>query len=625
MKYILLLGAFLALLGLAALVARLLQIYIGEAMILAVAVIDGGMLLAGFAGNYRAGARTLMVLGLLGLAYALIRRMMDHPGKTMMTPYSVILVLLFLGSIVIYFGDFIQHIDELHQWAFAVKRMLERNELPMGDTMLDPRQFYGTSFFHTYFQSVTGYQEAFMYVSAALLSGIGLLSPFARADRKQFKRALLYFITGYVSLYTLYFYGSKNLYVDLATALWAGGLACWWMNRDRSRKHVNRLLAVVGMLMIFFFKIYVGMVMDMLLLFFFYLSAQEEKDCRSKLSTTILKSLGMICGIGVAGVAVLLAVPSTRATLQQVLQTAGEILHSYKPKGVINAFAVATAGRPLSSYPEIKVTFVAMMALVFGLMYAWGNFSGNKRKANLMMAFTAIGSVMYLGILIFAELFVFGYDEAVKGAGLARYLSIPVLFFFMMTLNLLLNHTEEKKFKQYSRWIMLGLLFFFMLSFNTQFVANNTALGSTNIVAYQDIKATQKQLKNIQKRINAEDRVYMLNQDGANEFSVNMALYYLEEQSSSYLAEPWKFTEEGSIIRISENEDVQLSNLPDYLTGGGYTYLWVYKSNKYLKKNLPNVLNCEDSIEDGTLFRCTRNEEGRVTRLTWVCDLMNDD
>jgi hypothetical protein len=53
---------------------------------------------------------------------------------------------------------------------------------------------------------------------------------------------------------------------------------------------------------------------------------------------------------------------------------------------------------------------------------------------------------------------------------------------------------------------------------------------------------------------------------------------------------PWKFTKSGCIIRIDDNSNYKLKDLPGILTSGGYSYVWVYKTDDYLNQYLPHVI-----------------------------------
>ena len=49
------------------------------------------------------------------------------------------------------------------------------------------------------------------------------------------KKVLLYIAILFVAIYSLYTYGTKSLYVDVPMAAWAGGLAGWWIDTEKTK------------------------------------------------------------------------------------------------------------------------------------------------------------------------------------------------------------------------------------------------------------------------------------------------------------------------------------------------------------------------------------------------------
>lgn len=49
-------------------------------------------------------------------------------------------------------------------------------------------------------------------------------------------------------------------------------------------------------------------------------------------------------------------------------------------------------------------------------------------------------------------------------------------------------------------------------------------------------------------------------------------------------------------------------DLPELLKNGGYTYLWIHTSDKYLESELPSVLECEE-VKSGYLYKIVYEEE----------------
>lgn len=98
-----------------------------------------------------------------------------------------------------------------------------------------------------------------MYVSASLMTFIGFLLPFSGYKWKEWKKVAIYTGIIYISLYSLYTYGSKNIYVDIPLVAWAGGICGWWMNRER--KKTDYLFVLPGLILLHFIKASSGLLM----------------------------------------------------------------------------------------------------------------------------------------------------------------------------------------------------------------------------------------------------------------------------------------------------------------------------------------------------------------------------
>ena len=317
--------------------ARVLKLRLAEGMAAGTALIGLVLFLSGLGGRFMAGIVLLCVVGLEGFVLSVYLNMRTkklykggadrrkgsrEPGKPdvnlaaeLTSPYYIVLTLIFLGSLVLYYGDFIWHVDEFHLYALSPKYMLETGKLPMSAGYIGgAKDVLAGSLFHLFFQKFTGYNEGMMYVSSSLLTWIGLLLPFAfTCGRKQAAGAgfggsgrvsrcpanrggnvwaglLLYIAILHVGIYSLYVYGTKNLYVDLPAIAWAAGLAGWYLTSsgglsgliDCGISEVIFILVVLGM--VGFFKPHIGLLLAVLAVLFLVTEEMrkfyfEEAEC----------------------------------------------------------------------------------------------------------------------------------------------------------------------------------------------------------------------------------------------------------------------------------------------------------------------------------------------------------
>ena len=46
------------------------------------------------------------------------------------------------------------------------------------------------------------------------------------------------------------------------------------------------------------------------------------------------------------------------------------------------------------------------------------------------------------------------------------------------------------------------------------------------------------------------------------------------------------------MIRLREDEEITIRDFPQLLEEGGFTYVWIYSADDYLKEELPKVMEC---------------------------------
>lgn len=606
MNFVLMLAAFLVILGVALAFQGILKTNIGEGIFLSAALVVLCLFLGGLAGFFSWGMYALFAISAAGYLLTIYGVVRQGKGKLsfLQSPCFILILLFFLYCLVAYYNDFIQHIDEFHQWAYAVKYMLETNLLPNHSALVGNQHPYATGLFYLFFQQITGYNEQNMYVASSLLVWIGLMLPFSEYERKDWKPAVLYCLIMYFGIYSLYSYGMKNLYVDLPVIAWAGGLAGWWMNRKMKKS--NGLILLAGLVMICFFKWKAGPLMALFtLLFVGTHSLFVEKDILSdpKKRRAVLQisvaavAVVLLCAI-LAGVYILYA-PDPLGGLARIF---GGTITREKATRTIGTFLTVVVGKPLTSKSDLKIAFVPFMIFVVMLQMVTAEMFQQKKKFRVYLCYTLVTTSMFLAVLLYTYLFIFSYEESIKMAGGIRYLSLYGVYSFMIVLVWLMQRREAVR-KGPRGYIVAGILLLFLYGVNQEFVPNMTGLNSYKVNGFKQINKAKKKIKKFQTEITDKDRVYLLDQQGENEFAKNTAFYYMGEQVSNYNAEPWKFTENGSITRWAETEEPSIDDFPVLLAEGGYTYLWIHRTDEYLTTELPKVLKCEDEIADGMVYR----------------------
>lgn len=610
MNFVWTLLAFLILLGVALVYYQLLGVNAGEGTMLATVSVIGLMYIGGaWFGTFTVSMFFICVVSAAGYLLTFCIRITGRRESRAFwqSPYIISLLLLFVFAMVVFWNDFIQHIDEFHQWAAAVKYMLETDLMPETSPLLDARHPYGTSLFHLFFQKITGYNEANMYTSSFLLMWVGFLLPFSEYKKRDWKKVAIYIAIVYVALFSLYHYGAKNLYVDLQTAGWAAGLAGWW--RNRTKKKANALIAGSGLVILCFFKMLAGPLMAVFVVIFMltqtFVLEKGVLDDQKRRKRLLIGVLSVLFVCFLAAIAAMVWVKNTNvsALLPEALLVRKESLRiGFKKVGLtMSTFLTSVVGKPLASYSNLKVAFVPFMILMAVLAKIAADMYHQKKEQIIYTIYIIAGSLVYCGILLTAYIFVFTYEESVSLAGSPRYFSLWMIFVFAFMLVWLLER-KQATLPHVKTYLMLGNLLIFLSGLNVNFIPTMTGLDHEKVPGYVDISMVKEQIEEMEEILTENDRIFLLDQVGKTEYITNTAMYYLGEQVSNYLAEPWRFTEKGSSIRLEDYEVPSITDFPQLLQQGGYTYVWVCKSNNYLEKNLPKVIE-SDNIEAGCLYR----------------------
>ena len=658
--------AYLILTGCGLLMGRLVKLRLAEGMALAVALVDLVLFLCGLGGHFSAG---IMILGVLGAAGFVLALMMDLKKKRkfeVASVYYVMLTLLFLGSLVICYGDFIWHIDEFHLYAASPKYMLETGRLPFSAGYIEgARGVLPVSLFLLYFQKFTGYNEGMMYTASALLTWIGLYLPFAGASERHGRSGerrgksggrdtegekarehawltiLLYTSILYIGIYSLYVYGTKNLYVDLPTIAWAGGLAAWRLGAGRMPMGKRAAVAVPVLVMVCLFKPHIGLLLAALAVLFMIteearsrqiFSRREGRGSSGKRYLRVLP-LAAAAFIILAFAACLVFAYNASGSLGGMRLFLGNAASVFKgrAKPVTIAYITALVGNSLSNRSELKLTLPVMSLIILAVFLVGAEFRGEKKRGRVYLVYGAAAAVIYLAALYGAFLFIFSYEESVKVVGISRYLTCLILFLLVIALVWFLGEGKgspaglraETAFR-IRLYGALALLIFLSTGLDRDYIPNMTALNKAKAAGYEDIKRTREQAKEIKKVLKNDGRVYILNQSGDNEFPTNTALYYLGGAVNNYIHEPWRFTEDGASIRVREDETVSVADFPQMLRDGHYGYVWIYTADKYLKKALPEVMAVDAEIGDGCLYEVAYDEGGEAAGLAKVMDLPDE-
>lgn len=636
----------------------LIRVNMGEGMLLSAAYIAAALYIGSCAGTFAYGMTAIYAAAIVGGLLWIIKLTRQRKTEllSVLSVSFVIFVLLYLSYLVLYYHDFIQHIDEFHEWAAAVKYMLTNDRMPTGvDFIGGGGQYcFATSLFHLFFQKISGYNEQNMYVSSSMLIWIGLLLPFSGYEWKNWKKPVLYAVLMYVALYSLYGYGLKSIYVDMPTAAWAGGLAGWWIHRKKEKTNYTVLAA--GLIMLYYFKPSAGLLMAVLVVGFAVLQTwfldkeylEKKKGMRN--FSILVGSAGALLLAGCiillifcvkiqpynAGSAIETAEETLAAPEMQRWAIGGYVLPDQLSSRIntfglskektlltLGTFAARSIGGSLSGRSNLKLSFLAVVFLVVLLVKTSGELYGEKKKCTGYICYMVLTAASYLAVLFFSYLFMFAYELSINARSTGRYYSICCVYLFVIALSILLQPASAKH-ETCRKYLTYGLILFFILGLNNKYIPNATALQKTEVSYYKKISSTKRKVQKISNIIEDTDKVYLIHQFKSNSLGkaelINApALYYMDNQVSNYLVLPWRFIEEGCNIRQETFETMSIIDLPNLLAQNGFTYVWIHTADDYLKENLPKVMKC-DEVKGSKLYKIIY-ENGAATGLEAVCSV----
>ena len=657
MANIMMLAGFVIMTGVALVYMGILHVNMGEGMLLSAASIILALFLSAyFAGTFRYGMWSLYLMAGIGMVYLVIRLKRRTSGKQILPGWPVWLVLagLFVLWLVIYHNDMIQHIDEWHLWAALVRYMQQKDRLPMGTDFItgSSQKYIASSLFITFFQLLGGYNEGNMYVASGLLTFTGMLLPFAGARKEEWKKILFYTMIVYLACFSMYLYATKNLYVDLPVIGWSGGMAGWWLSREKEKK--NLILIPAAVLVLHFTKMSSGLLMALYMTGFmaihhFLIEKRYlyQKDAVKKINRiTVLLAVCML--LASAG---LIAVTGQLHTQQKTMVVNGQeteetiyllgdrelprgmsqklafnSVSGEKVKKTAVTFLIRAVSHPMAVKSNLKLPFIPVMIGLLILLFLYGKWNEQETEVVFYRNYMILMALSYCVILYFSFVFMFTYNLSITVRGCSRYFSTCAMFWFLIIMSLHLhNRKAHALLEKRQKYLLCFLTAGFGLGLNQNFIPNVTAFQKEKVTGYEDITETRRQYEKITSILREGDKVYFIDQTeedkimSESEYVTSPVLYYLDIQVNNYTNTPWRFFKNGCNIWLEDETYPTLNNLPAILSAGGYTYLWIYRVDEYLTDALPKVMNSSEQIKTG-LYQVLYEDEN-IAGMQYVSDL----
>lgn len=634
--------AILIMLGITLFYYHVMKITSMEGFLLAIVTVIAAMYLGTKAHHLWVGIGILAGMAFLGIFCMCFRRKKEAEVSDFFSPALTAVLVLYGFTLISFHGDFIQNIDDFHQWAASVKYILYKQQLPVaGDFIGTASMPMLPSLFYVYFQKMGGYNEGNMYVSSFLFSSAVILLPFCKEKWGNSKKILVYSLTFYIGLFSLYVHPYKSLYVDIPVAVWAAGACMYWLQihkkePEEEKNTGNMTIArwILLGLMLFVtsqIKWAVGILMDAFVIFYFMIYAIVQYGWKNigrflkKYKLWILGGLVICIILGafilkIKGNAFL---PGNVAATKEALTVSSE-----KARLTLESMGRNLFTKPLSEYSRLKMTFMPFVAGVFLvlLISGWLSQRRNQRLIGYTIFYDILCTCGYLLVLYVTYVSTFSYDESIKNAAIHRYLSIMAIFMYLITLGTILSREFEARVevkRNASPMVFLAIIgVIFATGISDKFICKISSRDAKSVYGYQAISETKAGIRKLNRYLKKDDRVYFVAQkytlEKLNEFPMTTVLYYEDQKVSNYMISPWKFYDGGSLQFVT-NVPTQIEQWKDILRDGGYTYIWVYQSDDYFSEKVKQLFGYTEQIRRG-LYQI-QYLDGQISGLQYVTSL----
>ncbi len=610
----------------------------------------------GYTCGLRAGCWVFCGISAAGLILFLFRGK-DRAG--FFSPGIAAMVVLFVAALLAFHGDYIQTYDDFHQWAAEVKYMLLHNWIPtgpdfVGDINVPPE----SSLFVAFFQILGGYNEGHMYTAAFLFTAVAAVIPLMELRWKDWRKGILYVLLVYAGFFTLYNQPYKSIYVDLPAAVWAGSVCMLWTllgnHADQiagaRAEYVVDIVGTAGSgsdageLKILSFRKRCLLVLPFLIflprikwgvsfLLWAFTLGYILVDFATRIPSDYLRAFwkrrwAYVVGTMAAVAALLLGawffigeslIPVSLSGIVEALTFSSKKARLTASTLAHNLFQKSLTGNPNMPFRTVQATI--LIVILFFVLATWCRNCTRKRALISQAIYYSVCVILYAIGLYVCYVSVFSYEESVRNATGYRYLSIVIVFGFIIFCGqLLVSMTEEqgagssgKRWISWPVWMGIFLCLLLLSNFNTKMIYKASSLQPWRNKNYKVIKETKDHINRIREIITDSDRVYLLSNEFSlkemNEYPLCVSLYYLDGQVSNYLREPWKFTKDGSISFLHEKE-ASIEQFPGMLQAGGYTYIWVHSYDAYLQEKFRELFGCE--LEAEGLYEIVYREDGSM-------------
>lgn len=634
-----LLTVFMIVLLLALLWHQLFRISSEESMAFSAIFIMTGVFLCGVAGNAKMIYYLLVPMCFAGLIAFLFNisvrgrkrdKLLSRLAR-FVNPSVFCMVLLFAYTVMAFKGAVFTYPDELSQWGMAIKYMSQTDKLPYGAAFQGDA---GTLSIATMFQYVwiglCGFYEKNCFVGNYLLAMIPVYLPFSGITWKNWKQIFAYTLTIFLTWNIMSYIKYYTLLQDYVLPMWTGGVIAWLL--WKKGKKLNWLLLAGSLMCIGSMKSMVGPLFAIIILLVIIIR---------QIYTYKPKSIKEF--INGKTVYLALVLPACTLLLSSVwTKLAGQSMHVrsvsyYAPEknffkittGMVNKIFYMVSGS-VEAVPNLSY-FIFWLFTIIILFVLMGRFSKERDNKLFTIVFSlySVGFVLYLFVMYYAYVNVFGAADAESVAGLERYLSYYMLIGCVPLISLLfMRETIKLHWNKYLKIVSITLIVLLTFGTGGGFVSKATAFNLSSEEGQNDqdsvytIRLKASKEKELFDRLGARTgKIYILGTLSMNEakaLSYELGNRYIWHENSHRV-----YTRYRGDVTVYQD----IVKYPHLLEVYGHEYIWCKFDTGDKKRYLPVSYRLNmNEWKNGAFYRLVKTEDGLSTEyLGNIEELLEED
>lgn len=547
-------------------------------------------------------------------------------------PSVFFICVLFIYAVIAFKGALFTYPDEISQWGVAAKYMHETGRLPYGTAFpADSTTLSTATMFQYFWTGLRSFSERNCFVGNFLLAVVPIFLPFRGVRWKEWKRMFGYTSAVFLAMNVLSYVKYYTLLQDYVLPLWTGGVIAWlvWAKG----KKINWLLLAGALMCIGAMKSMVGPLFTLIIILVVFVRQiiiYEPKRIKDLVNVKTISISILLLGSAFFLNRVWVQIIGNSGSVQNSVYYAPEKNLFHIIRGVIDrAFYMVTGS--VETFPNMSY-FVFALLVIMLLFILKERLSDEKDRKlfSVVISLYAVGFVLYLLVMLYAYIYVFGAADAMSVAGLDRYLAYYMLVGCVPVVSLFFLGEKFNRNKYITKYFPILLIF--VLSFGTgdKFVNKVTSFyldkeesdaNSEEKSIYQLRMEARDEKKIIESLSGTEGKVFLLGtlkMDEAKVLSYELGERYIWSENSYRI-----YTRYRSDMTIYQD----IARYPDLVDVFQHEYIWCRgvedDEDRYL--GLSYMFHLRE-VKEGAFYRLKREKNGLTTEyLGNIKELMPED